>query len=232
MERTVSGIGVLDKSVAILDALARSDGSATLADLVAQTGLPKATAHRLTAGLEAHGLVRRDSRGHLLLGPRLVDLARAASPNGPLAEAARPALEALRAATGESAQLYVRDGEQRVCVLSLESSHELRTTVAEGARLPLGRGSAGRILDPAGRSGATVAAERPGAPDPGPGWMASVEERAAGVASVSAPVRDRRGAVIAAVGISGPVGRLGTDPGRRHGPAVVAAADRVSADLT
>jgi DNA-binding IclR family transcriptional regulator len=57
----------------------------------------------------------------------------------------------------------------------------------------------------------------------------SVEEREAGVASVSAPVHDRRGAVIAAISVSGPVERLTRTPGERYGPQVVAAGRELSA---
>jgi DNA-binding IclR family transcriptional regulator len=55
------------------------------------------------------------------------------------------------------------------------------------------------------------------------GWIDSVEEREAGVASVSAPVLDRGGRVIAAVSLSGPVERLTRSPGTRFGDDVVAA---------
>ena len=57
-----------------------------------------------------------------------------------------PVLEALRDRTGESVQLYVREGDARRCVVSLPSPHALRWTVAQGALLPLGVGSAGRVL--------------------------------------------------------------------------------------
>jgi DNA-binding IclR family transcriptional regulator len=60
------------------------------------------------------------------------------------------------------------------------------------------------------------------------GWAASVAEREAGVASVSAPVRDRAGRVIAAVSVSGPIERLGRRPGERHALAVVRAGQRLS----
>ena len=213
MEQTLSGVGVLDKSVRVLDAVAESGGPATLGELVEATGLPKATAHRLASALEQHGLLRRDRDGRYLLGVRLIGLGRAAAEDWPLAEAARPALEELRAATGESVQLYRRDGEHRVCVVSLESPHELRTIVAQGSRLPLGLGSAGRIL-------AGEEADRP--------WTASVGERAPGVSSVSAPVLVD-GRLVAAVGISGPVARLGDQPGERHGRAVAAAALAIGA---
>ncbi|CAN5699937.1 IclR family transcriptional regulator [soil metagenome] len=208
MGQSVSGVGVLDKSMAVLAAVGEAEGACSLADLVAATGISRATAHRLAVALEVHGLLRRDGEGRFALGFRLVGLGHTAAAGWPLAEAARPALLALRDETGESAQLYVRDGDHRVCVVSLESPHELRTIVAEGARLPLAVGSAGRIL-----SGTA----------PADGWTASVGERAPGVASVSAGVVVG-GAVVAAVGISGPEERLGADPGRRFGAAVAAAA--------
>ncbi len=218
MGQSVSGVGVVDKSVAVLEAVAASGGAASLADLVSMTGISRATAHRLAVALEAHGLLRRDDAGRFALGLRLVGLGHAAAAGWPIAELARPALEALRNQTGESAQLYVRDGDQRVCVVSLESAHELRTIVPEGVRLPLAVGSAGRLL------------RGEAAPS---GWTASVEERAPGIASVSAPVIDpRSGLLLAAVGISGPVGRLGTDPGARFGPAVVAAALQITRLVT
>ena len=208
MEHSVSGVGVLDKSISVLDVVAAAPGPCTLGDLVAGTGLPKATVHRLAAALEAHGLVRRDGEGRYLLGVRLIGLGRAAAAAWPLSEAARPALEALREATGESVQLYRRDGDRRACAVSLESPHELRTIVAQGALLPLGVGSAGRVL--LGEVGVD-------------GWVESIGERAPGVASVSAPVVVD-GQVVAAVGISGPIDRLGPHPGAAHGAAVVAAA--------
>ena len=200
-----------------------------LAELAA-SGLSRATAHRLAVALEAHGLVGRAGDGRFVLGARMVGLGHAAQAAWPLAEVARPVLERLRTDTGESVQLYVRDGDHRVCLVSLQATHELRTIVAEGARLPLGVGSAGRILaspddeDAAGRPAGEGAHDGEAG-----GWVASVEERAPGVASVSAPVRGPGGRTVAAVGISGPIGRLGPDPGAGFGPAVVAAAAEIGA---
>lgn len=205
-------MGTIDKGLAVLKAV-EEHGPLALADLVAVTGLSRATAHRLAVALEAHGLLRRTGSGRFALGLLLVGLGRAAADGLPLADAAAPALTELRAATGESVQLYVREGDKRVCVASLESPHGLRTIVAMGATLPLGMGSAGRIL-----AAAT-----------GEGWVASVEERERGVASVSAPVRGPDGEVLAAVGISGPVERLTRWPGERYGEAVLAAARRIEA---
>jgi DNA-binding IclR family transcriptional regulator len=203
---------VLDKAVTVLDAVEQRPRS--LVELVDATGLSRATAHRLAVALEAHGLLRRTADGRFALGLRPVGLGRAAAEALPLADAAAPALAALRATTEESVQLYVREGDRRVCVASLESPHGLRTIVPMGAALPLDRGSAGRAL---------AAAD--------PGWVASVEERERGVASVSAPVRDAEGRVIAAVSVSGPIERTTREPGRRYGEAVEAAARRIEVAL-
>lgn len=205
---SVSGVGVIDKGIVILRALARSPHD--LADLQEATGLPRATAHRLAVALEQHGLVRRDAQGRFCLGFELIRLGRAAEEQFPLAELARPALTALRDATGESVQLYVADADGRRCVVSLESTHGLRWIVPQGALLPLDRGSAGRVLQ-------------------GQDLAESVEEREPGVASVSAAVRDVSRRIIGAVSVSGPVERLTKEPGKRFGRQVAAAAAAVSA---
>jgi DNA-binding IclR family transcriptional regulator len=210
---TISGVGVLDKAVSILDAL--EDGPLALAGLVGATGLSRATAHRLAAALEVHGLVGRDGAGRFRLGPRMA--------GATLADLARPALERLREATGESVQLYVRRRDQRLCVAALESPHGLRTIVPVGALLPLDRGSAGRVL---GAIGAAAGADRHH------DWVESVEERQRGVASVSAAVHDPTGAVVAAMSVSGPIERTSRQPGRRYGDAVVAAAAEVEQALS
>ena len=206
----ISDVGVLDKSMAILGAV--EAGPQALAGLVSLTGFPRASTHRLAAALEYHGLLRRDDLGRFALGPRLVELGRLAATGSPLNEAARPVLRELVEATGESAQLYVRDGDRRVCVESIQSPHGLRTIVGVGAIMPLDRGSAGRVL--ADLDAATRKR----------GWAASVGEREAGVASVSAPVRDSDGRVRAAVSVSGPIERTTRHPGRLYADAVVAAA--------
>lgn len=211
----VTGVGVVDKAVHILRAVA--DQPCTLHMLQAATGLPRATAHRLAVALEAHGLLRRDDEGRFDLGPELAALGRVTAERYPLAELALPELEALRDETGESTQLFVREGANRRCVLSMQSPHALRWIVPEGVLFPLELGSAGRVLTGA-------AGDR--------GWVESVEEREAGVASVSAAVRDATGFVVAAVSVSGPIERMTRQPGPLFGTRVVAAADAIATLIT
>ena len=74
---SLSGVGVLDKAVAVLASV--EPGPRSLAEVVQTTGLSRATAHRLAVALEAHGLVRRDEDGRFSLGLRLIGLGHAAA---------------------------------------------------------------------------------------------------------------------------------------------------------
>jgi DNA-binding IclR family transcriptional regulator len=232
--RTQSGIGVIDKAVAILSTTAAAPR--TLADLVAATELPRATAHRLAVALEAHRLLARDGEGRFVLGARLGEFA-AALPD-PLITAAQPVLAWVRDESGESAQLYRRDGSERVCIAAAERASGLRTTVPVGSRLPLTAGSGAQVLcawsDPASLHDVFVSSAfspRALAEVRRRGWAQSVGQREAGVASVSAPVRSVAGELLAAISISGPVERFGRAPGQRFAPVLVAGARRITAAL-
>jgi DNA-binding IclR family transcriptional regulator len=227
-----SGVGVLDKAVVILSFLSEW-GPATLAEVVGGTGLPRPTAHRLLSALEAHRLVGRDG-GRYSLGVRLSLWGSGAAVGSFPIEAARPALAALRDETGESTQLYVREGDRRVCLASVErTGGGLRDTVPVGAVLPLDRGSGGKVLVAWVEDGESLsnmnAAEL--AEIRSRGWAESVAEREAGVASVSAPVFGAGGALRAAVCASGPISRLGERPGERLAGPVVAAAREIEGTL-
>lgn len=232
--RQDSGIGVLDKAVDVLHSIA--DSPCGLAELCERTGLPRATAHRLAAGLEVHRLLARDSAGRWRLGPAISELA--AQVNDPLLAAGAAILPRLREITGESVQLYRREGTTRICVAALEPPAGLRDTVPVGARLPMTAGSGAKVLlaysDSATQEAVLPSAkftERTLAEVRRRGWAQSAAEREPGVASISAPVRDRSGAVIAAVSVSGPIDRMGRRPGARWAADLVAAADALTRRL-
>jgi DNA-binding IclR family transcriptional regulator len=227
-----SGVGVIDKAVIVLTALER--GPASLAELVDRSALARPTAYRIAVALEHHRLVARDPQGRFVLGQRIADLA-SHRRTDPLEFAAGQVLSRLRDVTGESTQLYRRDGNMRRCVAVAERPSGLRDTVPVGAELPMTAGSAAQVLlawedardvaelaEKARFSPAVLTTVRRR------GWAASVAEREAGVASVSAPVFDANGAVVAAVSVSGPIDRLTRQPGRLHAGEVVAAGRALS----
>jgi DNA-binding IclR family transcriptional regulator len=232
--RQHSGIGVLDKAVGILHAIAESPCG--LAELCERTGLPRATAYRLAAALEVHRLAGRDEEGRWRLGPAVTELA--AHVNDPLLAASAAVLPQLRETTGESVQLYRREGTSRVCIAALEPPAGLRDTVPVGARLPMTAGSGAKVLlahsDVATQKAVLPKAmftDRVLAEVRKRGWAQSVAEREPGVASVSAPVRDGRGVVVAAISVSGPIDRMGRRPGARWAADLLAAAEALTRRL-
>lgn len=201
---SVSGVGVLDKAFVVLNVLVTRP--LALSEVVEATGIPRATCHRLLSALEHHGAVRRNDEGLYCVGPTMAGLGRAATSQFPFLRKAREVATELRDKTGESVQVFMPETDGRRCVVSLESPNGLRWIVPEGSLFPIARGSAGRAL-----SGAKLS---------NGGWIESVEERVKGVASVSAPVIDAAGDVIAALSISGPLERMSSNPGAKFGAMV------------
>jgi DNA-binding IclR family transcriptional regulator len=223
-----SGVGVVDKTVAILDAVGEQPRS--LADLVAVTGLPRPTAHRLAVALERLGAVDRDDAGRFVIGGRVL---RWAAGVDELRARAEEVVIRLRDATGVSAQVYRRVGDERLCVAAAEPTSGLRDTVPVGALLTLRAGSAAQVLLawlPAGerqrllRGAAFTATDLQRVRERG--WAHSVAQREPGVASVSVPVLGADASVAAAVSISGPVDRLAR-PTAAQRRALLDAADRL-----
>lgn len=238
--------GVLDRSVAVVDAV--QHGARTHAAVVKATGLSRTTAHRLLGALEGHGLLEHVVGYGYRLGPRLLQIAAATLQEPSLRAIAHPALERLMETTGESAQLYVRTLEGRMCVDAVESSNELRTFVQVGAGLPVTAGSAGKVFmawtpEPARSDLVARAREITPATPVGErlhrqlaaarrlGWASSAGEREQGVGSVSAPVLGARDELIAVVSISGPTSRIGRIEAKRYAPAVTTAAREIEAAL-
>ena len=225
-------VGVIDRAAAVMDAV--EAGARSFTEIVKVTGLSRTTAHRLIRSLEDHGYLFHVGGLGYALGPRLLGLATTAMRELPLRELAHPALERLARATGESAQLFVRDGDRRICVDAVDSEHELRTIVDVGAVLPLTQGSAGKVFlawgppvekDDMERLAPQLATTRRH------GWADSFGERAPGVASVSAPVFGPGGEVLAAISVSGPASRIAPLRAKTYAPAVIQAAREVESAL-
>lgn len=198
----------LERAAAILDAVGRSSLSAS--ELSRRTGLSLSTAHRLGLQLAEYGFLRRTDNGAFRLGDRFVRSA--------LENASSPALQELRDVTGETAQLWIRRGNERLCLVSADSRHELRATLPPGSRVPLPAGSSGRLLSADDDALVQLSAT---------GWIESSGARTPGLGSVSAPVRTDEG-IIAAVCLAMPLARVITSPGKDYGDIVITAARRIA----
>ncbi len=130
----MSQIAVLDKAASILGLLGANSLSA--AEIAARLEMSRSTCYRLISSLEEHRFVVRDSRGCFALGPF--------PGNRPTHDVAAT-LRGIRDETGESAQLWMRAGSVRACVLAIESRNELRISKSAGSALPLAEGGSAAL---------------------------------------------------------------------------------------
>jgi DNA-binding IclR family transcriptional regulator len=133
----------LDRGLQVLEAVARAGDPLTVAEAAASVGLDRTVAHRLIATLATRGYLQRDGTGGYRLGPTCLALASAITD---LRTVARPFLEALRTATGETVHLVVLSGRQVVFVDGIESTRALRVASRAGRLLPAHATSVGKAL--------------------------------------------------------------------------------------
>ena len=217
----------VDRAIDVLEYLAgQGDGAVT--DLAAHLGVHKSTAFRLLAALEARGLVEQVSeRGRYRLGFGIVRLAGATAARLDLVEQSRPVTTRLALELGETVNIARLEADSAVNVDQVRGPASVTSVNWVGQRTPLHATSSGKVLlaylDADARERVlagglerftpatlTDPAElrRQLAGIPAAGWASTVEELEVGLNAVAAPIRDRHGAVVAAVSVSGPSYRL------------------------
>lgn len=140
------GAAAVDKAVAILSAFRKGDKSLSVTQLAERTGLYKSTVLRILASL-AHGrLVQKTPEGQWSLGPELARLASVYAASFSLEDVLLPEMRSLMERTQESVSFHVRQGDDRLVLLRVDSPQVLRDHVRAGDLLPLDRGAGGRVL--------------------------------------------------------------------------------------
>ena len=137
---------VITRAAAILGALAEPDGGRSLAQLAAQTGLPKTTVHRICAALEQVGYVHTDAAsGRRELGASLLRLAVVGRRD--LISLLEPSLERLSMDLNETVDLAVLDGGQVLFVAQHPAPQRALMAIARvGAHFPAYTLASGKAL--------------------------------------------------------------------------------------
>lgn len=204
----LDGVASAERALTLLAAFRRGDRAVPLAELATRTGLVKSTIMRLAISLEAQGFLAREPDGSYRLDAEVLRLATVYTQSFRLEAHVMPALEALVAATGETASFYVRRGEQRLCLFRVDSPQRLRLHVAVGDALPLDGSAIAQVLRafaaPPWPAGLALPLATMGATDPHTGAMAvpvfGPGEGLAGALALSAPVVRWTAAAQAAAG--------------------------------
>jgi DNA-binding IclR family transcriptional regulator len=245
-------VQVIDRALAILEVLAAEGPALTLAELAGRIKLPKSTVLRLLSVLQQHRFVDRESRsGDYRLGLKLVELGASAASQLNFVERARPHLNRLMAATGETVFLSVLDGTEVLAVDRVESPRTVRVPLNAGGRTPAYCTANGKALI-AFLSDAELESRLRKARLKSytrntittltalkaelrrvrtAGYAIDHEEMEEGLKCVAAPVRNLGGTVVASVGILGPAFRLPDNKLATIAASVVRTADEVSEEL-
>jgi DNA-binding IclR family transcriptional regulator len=201
----------------------------TIDEIAARTGLLRMTAYRMVRTLEAAQYVVRDTttnRYHL--GPAAISLAYVAEDHTEFIDHARPYLQRLLTATGESVTLAVPVDGSPVCVSSIDSARPFQRQTAPGRIIGDLASVHGKIFTafaPPERREAVLAQKRrrhtPQTVTDPEQLRLELERVAAddvaydlqglyaGVCSVGSPVRDQLGSVVAAMSVVMPASRFG-----------------------
>jgi DNA-binding IclR family transcriptional regulator len=200
--RDKEGVAAVGRALAIVAAFDERTPRLTLAELAKRTGLYKSTILRLSVSLDRAGFLTRDSDGAFRIGPAALKAGHLYQAAFKLGDVALPILRKLTEDTGETASIYVREKDVRVCLHRVESNHVVRSIVREGDRRPLDRGASGKAL---------LAAEGRG-PDfdklRASGYALSLGEVTPESAAIAVPVYGADGRVVAAIALSGPTQRF------------------------
>lgn len=249
MARTIQS---LERAAAVLRLLAGGERRLGLSDIAASLELPKGTAHGLIRTLQQEGFVEQDPpSGKYQLGAELLRMGTSYLDVHELRARALVWADDLARSSGESVYLGVLHQQGVLIVHHVFRPDDSRQVLEVGAMQPLHSTALGKVIsafDPVAHSEAADG-ERPSFTEytvTGPaqfeevleltrtrGWGADVEETWEGLASVAAPVQDRRGMPVGAVGVTGAVERV-CDGGELQPKLVAAVRDcarAVSRDL-
>ena len=142
----LDGVAAVDRALSVLTAFREGDEAVPLAELAERTGLVKSTIMRLAVSLEAHGFLAHQPDGSYRLGAEVLRLGSIYQQSFRLEAHVMPVLEALVAATGESASFYIRHGDHRQCLFRVDSPQPLRLHVQQGDLLPMDRSAIAQVL--------------------------------------------------------------------------------------
>ena len=242
---------VLDRTIAVLQAVADSDTDLPAADIARQLRLHKSTVHRLLVVLESYRLIKKGPEGAYGLGTRLIELGECAIARLKLSEYAEPHLRTLAEQTGEGAHVTILNGTELLSIAHIEGRWALHSLTRTGqrtqihstaagkavlaflsgeacdeliARLTLKRNTRRTIVKPSAMKLELMRVRDLG-------YAVDDEEFEEGLRCVSAPIFNHRGHVVASLTIAAPVFRLRKEQVPQVARLVVAAAQGLSDDL-
>lgn len=220
------GVAAVNRALNILKAFEHSADGLTLAELTEATGLYHSTILRLAESLAHFGYLKRLADGRFMLGPTPFFLGMIYQSSFRLQDYALPILRELTKTTRETSAIYVREGNDRICLHRVDLPRGVRMHVREGDRVELDKGAAGRVLLAfSGEPGAAHDAVR------ATRYAVSLGERDSESAAIACPVFGMGDRLVCAISAGVPLYRFNKAKYEELLPLVMQAGRRLSADL-
>ncbi|MBB3979564.1 DNA-binding IclR family transcriptional regulator [Rhizobium azooxidifex] len=206
-----SGVAAVERAASLLEAFTDRDFSLSLGELARRVELDKSTVLRIARSLAKHGLLLRNEDASWRLGPKLMKLGNIYQSTFRASDIIEPLLAEVVEKTGESAAVYVREGQERVCLFRHDSHQSIRHAARIGDTMPLDRGAPGRvILAFGGRSGEVYDQIRDA------GFHVTCGERDPQVASIAVPIYRDGPNLFGSMAVTGPPARFDGEAVQRH----------------
>ena len=242
----------LHRGLRVLEIVAAARRPLSITEIALELGLTRSSVFRLIYTLRHMGFLEEEQSKQFALGPRVLNIGFAFLASKDIIEIARPELEALRDETLVSAHLAIRDERDVLYLSCVQTRSGFLSNMNVGSRVPAYASPMGWLLL-SGLSQAEIrdlfrnatfkplTNQTPTSPQQladavsaagARGYVVSRGIMEAAGSSISAPVINRRGEVVAAIDISGPDSAFDLDAIEgRYLAAVRTAAARISARL-
>lgn len=245
MSETVRSV---ERAIDILTSFSIEEPILTVPEISQKTGLTKSTVFRLLASLESKGMVQKiPSTYEYKLGIRLLALGNIVQSSLELIDVAKPIMKGLSEKTQETVNINIIQGLKRVCIDRIDGNQALRKVSEVGKLLPLHKGASGKLLlafSDQELMTKVLKEQREFMSEAAlnklklelfdireKGYATSLSDRLEGTASVSGPIKDYTGKVIAGLTVSGPLVRFTEERIENFIKEVLESSERVSKNL-
>lgn len=221
-----SGVAAVERAVSMLEAFTELDYALTLGELARRTELDKSTVLRIARSLAKSSMLVRNDDASWRLGPKLARLGGLYQSTFKSSAVVEPLLAQISDESGESAAVYVKEGDMRTCLHRHDSTQSIRHSARVGDTMPLDRGAPGRVilafLGTAGKLYDEIRAQ---------GYHVTMGERDPQVASIAVPIYHEGQALFGSLALTGPPSRFTDEAVNKNLQILRAAALKLSAAL-
>lgn len=137
---------MINKCMKILAVISRTQGRNSINLIANSTGIPRSTVHRLLQMMSDNGMIDAQRKGGYIISNTLLRLCLEGTGNMDILTPLIPLVDDIRDQTHETVSVNVINGMERMCIYRAEGDHQITRMVMIGARSPLFKGAAGRIL--------------------------------------------------------------------------------------